>query len=340
MYCNTDLINKYQHLTNFILSQKRNDKKCEKFITNDKGPIQFLNTCIDDIFYKDGFNCKWKHSNSKIINNCTSLLSLKDIICNNLQARPTRTDYDKLLRPYMQKPKKYTHLYLGSDIGRLKSGAEKYLNNMNRLDKNDDDLQIYDGHLIIPEYIKVLLICDESTELKKFINSPKLYTLILAGECIRMLFILLYFYLFSTKSIFWDTESIEYAGILNILNCAFNKLDEIDLSKNLNHIQKKQFISLIALIKDSSIRLAMTLDLLEPLDEYDRPTTYLMENKYLYQSELYAICVFCYYHSDVDLPSDQLEFWTCQSLLKIKKTPNWLNHSLFYNFIIELNKYS
>lgn len=327
------LKDKYKCLQRYILLLKEFNPTCAKILQDNKGPVQFLNCCSKLLFYKDEFNCSWNENDVAQQINKAECLNLQDIgmefLCDSSSMK--KVNSGKIFLKAKQ-PIRCTHLYIGDDVIRIKKHVRRYI-----CEKHQNTLTAYDGIMLIPEYMKLLTKNNieeyQHIHLKECIDNWSVYALVLAAECIRSISILLYPYLFSKKDtlLAWDMSCVQLQHKLSHLEHSLQLLRTLKDQQAISSTDKKRLISIISSEKDSTIRLGLCIDVLEPLDKYGDVTWHIMNNRYMFKSDVYALLKYLEM-KEVNQESVMFDpnFWKTNMILNIKNSTNNLNHICFY----------
>ena len=357
------LKHRYAFLSRYLSLLQQNDSTCDSMLNDKHGPFQFLNTCSNMLFFKENFDCDWEESTIskhvyKYLNKSTQKLDMNDTMCVNLftlgkafadgvcyQRKNDRSKYKPvLLKP--QQPLWCSNFYMFDDVVKLKCQVQQHLMKLSTK-KLHNYLQIYDGCTLIPEYLDLIIPENENMSeipLDQCVNSWCIYGLILAAECMRTIAVLMYPYIWqsnNSNSLTWDDSNIGFQHKIQQLESVCLELMQLAKTSSITVEGKKRILSMVAIMKDSTIRLGLGIKILYPLNENKQPISQFMKNKYLELSEVYSICTYINTHK-LDESPEKLNktFWTSMSLLKMKNNTNCICHDAFHVMTQERNGYS
>jgi hypothetical protein len=350
------LRDRYIFLFRYLNLLEKSGKRCKTLLNDNLGPLQYLHTCSEMLFLKDGIKCDWDETKiaatvstqqqTKLVDIsnpnamcCMTLSFLNKAFVNGLYFK--RVNDDNMISTHLntctQQPSECMTLYMTNEITDLKTTVEPLLKYFKKGD-NPNILNITDGYTLIADYMKNIL-CLEKQEVKEEMDMKHCtskwcaYALILAVECIRATAVLFYPYLWQKKNdlLLWDIECSQYKETIYMLESACMELMKIPKKRQLSNRYKKELISMTAIMKDSTIRLGLGINIFYPLDQNREPARRYLANHYMMESEKYAICTYIkkhkLYEAHVDLNN---MLWSLESLSKIKNVNNCIDHTSIY----------
>ena len=343
------LKHRYAFLYTYLKFLQKKYPRCHSLIKNKHGPYQFLSCCSQMIFFKEGFKCMWDES--KIAKNgygkknlrgfrlnqreCINLMTLGKAFVENIDLHigEFANEFTSLLlSPNIAS--KCDNFYMFDDIVKLKNSVQKYLRTFSEEDTEKLKLKVYHGFNLIPGYMKTIVkdkIEYEDIGLSSCDDNWFIYALSLAAECIRSIAVLMYPYIWKKDGNFltWDVNSSQFKYKIYLIEYVCLELIKLVQGKNVTNDCKQRLLCMLGIMKDTSIRLGLGLNLFSPLDEYKQPVTHFMKNDYLYTSEVYAICTYIKKNSLYEKKLGR-EFWSTESLLKLKKSKDCFDHLTFH----------
>ena len=272
--------------------------------------VQFLNACPKLLFSEEKFHINFNDVNYLHSDHtCKNLLDLGEIF--KKKSLPFFfDDITKKKHLCACQPPQFITNYTSNEVELLKMEVNKQLSNPLELQ----------GYVLIKDSFQ------DCTQYKR--NHFSLYFTLLVAECLRSLAILLSPFIWrKNKRLSWDTECPQYKYTIDSIEQAYSYISLClqQNKKQLEDFEKKKFIFMIATIKDSTIRLGISSDILYPQDSKGHLALRYLENNYLVLSDAYAITL---HINENGLDDEQL--WNPVLLSTIKNSKNTFNHNHFY----------
>lgn len=333
--------NKYLYLWKYISSLINIQDTGNIPVTDITSPLNYLFTCSELIFFDDYIKCAWDESTffdtaipkkSHYDSRCISLFMLASLLDNSDSGIYIEKNVLNTNLSSTRGNERVQHCIFGN-TKELKASVEFHANYFKNSGRLNEILMVSDGYTLIPQYMKYIytgiaaagptndLLLDHCTDLWQT------YAILLAAECMRALAILFYSFLWKqdTNNIRTEITDTKLKYLLCHIKYAYTKLLNMREENNdkLSNDAKREIVSCIALLKDTTIRVGITTGILHPLNKYGEPLKKILPNKYIILSETFRICNHL-------ITSNKCDFTSCVKFLNEEILPPIKNGHMLY----------